>query len=251
VNEERWGGPYGTGLFRVKVVRADGELASPGTHVLDVRAGNWVAALKDAGCRSTDFRYEQEQEGSVSTTGMKNESAEWARRRTLLISHLHYHPDHARHYGPGHDFVLSGTVDIVEEHERLHAEPVHGVSHPHATGLEVRGESMKNTTGNLTPHQEALARALHRNELELKVTVACADADPDAVLVKMPRETLRLNSSPYTLKVTSISRADGQPFGLEGAFEEFWLSKAGSTETVKEAVRDAFRYGVSWGREHA
>lgn len=40
--------------------------------------------------------------------------------RSELIGHLH--AAHARHFPPGHDFVLVSTADIRRRHERLHAE---------------------------------------------------------------------------------------------------------------------------------
>jgi hypothetical protein len=123
--------------------------------------------------------------------------------------------------------------------------------------LRRAGESMKNTTANLTPHQKALEEALlHRNELELKVTVVSTPGGPDGVLAKMDLEKVRLTASPYTLTVVKIERADGQPFGMDSEFEEYWeeVSCAGDGEdetAEKASARSAFRYGVSWGREHA
>lgn len=44
------------------------------------------------------------------------------RQRSALIRHLHTHPDHARRYRAGHDFVLTGTADIRRDHQRQHSQ---------------------------------------------------------------------------------------------------------------------------------
>lgn len=85
--------------------------------------------------------------------------------------------------------------------------------------------------------------------LDLKVTVTCAPSGPDAILAKMDKTAVRLTSSPYTLKVISVERADGQPFGLEAAFEEYWNGNVGSkpgdeASDEKLYARQAFLYAA-------
>lgn len=87
--------------------------------------------------------------------------------------------------------------------------------------------------------------------LDLKVTVVCADASPDAVLSRMARDRLRLTAPPYTLKVTAVERADGQPFGAESEFEEWWRDSHhegdGDEETDEKVwAREAFNYAVTY-----
>lgn len=90
--------------------------------------------------------------------------------------------------------------------------------------------------------------------LDLKITVTVANSDPDMTLAEMNLDSVRLTSSPYSLKVTKIARADGLPFGLEGVFEEWWaeshLVENGDDpreETIDKAwARDAFSYGVQF-----
>jgi hypothetical protein len=91
--------------------------------------------------------------------------------------------------------------------------------------------------------------------LDLKVTVS--GEDPDGTLAAMTRagaNPVRLSSGGYTLKVTNLERADGQPFGLEAAFEEYWREThcEGYDDTAPEKTeaRDAFLYGVNYGKEH-
>jgi hypothetical protein len=129
-------------------------------------------------------------------------------RRGALIRHLHRHPDHARRWPAGHDFVLISTSEIEHTHEKLHAGLL-SLTHRHSPGsqLQVQGE------------KEEMSKAL-----DLKVTVTCPDADPDEILANMNRSRMRLTAvnTVSTLKVLSVERADRQPFGLEAAFKEYW-----------------------------
>jgi len=77
-----------------------------------------------------------------------------------------------------------------------------------------------------------------RKTLDLKVTVAQSDGDPDRTLYLMDKAAMRLSSNAYTLKVTSAVRADGLEFGLEREFEEYWR------ETHVEGARE----GTDWSR---
>lgn len=87
--------------------------------------------------------------------------------------------------------------------------------------------------------------------LDLRVTVVSAPSGPDAVLAKMPmgKVDVRLTCSPYTLKVIKVERADGQPFGLESAFEEWWADNHCEGDADEKTwAREAFTYGVKYGK---
>jgi hypothetical protein len=132
-------------------------------------------------------------------------------RRGALIRHLHRHPDHARRWPAGHDFVLISTSEIEHTHEKLHAGLL-SLTHRHSPGsqLQVQGEKEE----------------MSKEALDLKVTVTCPDADPDTVLARMDKGRMRLMATDtdtvHSLKVSSAERADGLPFGLEAAFKEYW-----------------------------
>jgi hypothetical protein len=175
---------------------------------------------------------------SYEDTGQGLFSAGW---RSWVIRHLLTHPDHAPRYPKGHDFVLRGTADIGREHERWHDDRstwrTPGVwRHEHERPWRV--SVMKE-------------KSMEKKTLELKVTVS--GQDPDGTLATMNRETLRLHAGPYALKVTKVERADGQAFGLEAAFEEYWAEchcEGDDEEAEKSWAREAFLYGVKYGREH-
>ena len=95
-----------------------------------------------------------------------------------------------------------------------------------------------------------------RKTLDLKVTVTCSDLDPDAVLARMDKDQIRLSATgtAYTLKVTSVERADGQEFGLEAEFESWWQDNQDPDDSTvydasyKDWARDAFLYGVKYAK---
>ena len=88
--------------------------------------------------------------------------------------------------------------------------------------------------------------------LDLKVTVASYDEDPDTVLHKMlTAGHVRLTAVDSTrlLRVTRVERADGEPFGLNAAFAEYWNTyrrygmRLDGSEAQDEA-RQAFMYAA-------
>ena len=95
--------------------------------------------------------------------------------------------------------------------------------------------------------------------LDLKGTVS--GADPDGSLAKMtgaggPQKIIVVSapgSVTLGLAVTKVERADGQPFGVDAEFETWWADshyEEDETDDVdKEWARDAFLYGVKFGKE--
>jgi hypothetical protein len=68
---------------------------------------------------------------------------------------------------------------------------------------------------------------MEAKRLDLKVTVV-SRPDPDAALARMNRTALRLSDGGgNSLKVEKAERADGLPFGLEAAFEDYWRRDVG------------------------
>ena len=61
----------------------------------------------------------------------------------------------------------------------------------------------------------------------------------------------RLAGAGFAIPVISMERADGQPFGLEAEFEDYWRETHcegdDGTEGKNEA-RGAFMYGVTYGK---
>lgn len=153
-------------------------------------------------------------------------------RRGALIRHLHKHPDHERRWPAGHDFVLVSTSEIEFMHEQLHTGLLSNVVvHRHSPGSQLRVQGEK----------EEMPKSL-----DLKVTVVGSTADPDAILAKANPETIiRLHTNPFTsLKIEKIERADGLPFGLESAFEDYWreanLEGDDEENEEKRVARHAF-----------
>lgn len=145
--------------------------------------------------------------------------------RLRLIAHLHGHPGHAHRYPAGLDFALRGTNSILQEHRSRHLprqDPGHDEN-------------------DLSTGEKEKEMASYK-ELDLKVTVISSDDDPDKVLGELAGSAFMLKASPSgrCLSVIRIERADGQPLGLEAAFEKYWNAHASETPTVKEAVRDAY-----------
>jgi hypothetical protein len=163
--------------------------------------------------------------------------------RAWVTDHLHHHPDHHHWYPKGHNFTLVSTMDIAREHERLHL----GFFHDHDRAWRV-----------LTKEKEE-----SMSKLDLHVTVA--GDDPDGYLARLKHRTgtagrLIIASAPLStslgLTITSVERADGQPLGLESAFETWWAELHGEGDDAdspvdKEWARDAFLYGVKLGKEKA
>ncbi len=91
--------------------------------------------------------------------------------------------------------------------------------------------------------------------LELKITVAprSAATDPDKALALTAVSDLSLDGTTYRFKVTKIERADGQPFGAESEFEDWWRDGHAEGEGEEEThekmwAREAFNYAVTYMR---
>lgn len=165
--------------------------------------------------------------------------------RVKLTRHLHTHPDHARRYPAGHDFVLRGTQDVAAEHQRWHADRSTFVTHLHEQMLKVPGE-------------KGYKSMSERKTLDLKVTVAAGDPDGELsqMLARSPKTRVNLCQLRYgvlSVDVVKIERADGQPFGVEAEFEEYWRDShcedADEESSEKTWARDAFLRGAAWRLE--
>jgi hypothetical protein len=223
-----------TGEKYTTSLRAPGE--RPGRTEADERPGQAVAASREG---RTGEHVTREREYQLFPVGS---TSGW---RSWIIRHLHEHPDHAGNYPRGHDFVLLGTVDIAREHEHWHDNRSTFATHEHERPWRVMVKEDSEMAGN-------------RKMLDLKVTVAASPGeDPDSVLdgilKRSPKDRVNLMQLRYgmqVLEVTKIERADGQEFGLEAAFEEYWRGLSKETATVKEESRNAFMDGARWRKEN-
>ncbi|HEY1705527.1 MAG TPA: hypothetical protein VGG75_38060 [Trebonia sp.] len=188
--------------------------------------------------------------------GAEERPARDAGWRAWVTGHLHHHPDHAGSYPAGHDFTFRSTADVGREHERLHAWPGYlGSHHEHDRPWYVTpGDPPGDGSQGGNTKEESMSDM--SKSLDLNVTVTCAPDDPDAVLAKMIARSsatglpVRLQLSPYSLKVTKAERADGQQAGLAVAFEEYWAQDNSGTNWSygeKDAARKAFMHGVEHG----
>lgn len=176
---------------------------------------------------------------SYEDTGQGLFSSSW---RSWVIRHLLTHPDHAPRYPRGHDFVLRGTADIGREHERWHDDRSTWRTHEHDRPWRV--SVMKE-------------KSMEKKTLELTVTVS--GEDPDAALAAMTRQgphprphVAQIQYGTRSLNIVEMKRADGQPFGLDAEFEAYWAGACGEGDiddnTVKSWAREAFLYGVKYGK---
>ena len=168
--------------------------------------------------------------------------SEWEPRRGELIRHLRQHPDHARLWPEDHDFRNTSAAALARCHERLHEGLLSLMPHHH--------------------HDLSTTRQKEKDMKTLKLDVTVApwysgspEKDPDAILAQMLAEVpannnlmLRANNG-KSLRVTHVARADGQPIGLESAFEAYWNGEVGSESGDEDSdekvyARQAFMYAA-------
>lgn len=95
-------------------------------------------------------------------------------------------------------------------------------------------------------------------EIKLKVKVENPDG-ADFVVHKLSQgqrvKAPHLMGNGWDVEVFNIERLDGQPFGIEAEFAEYWAEThcEGDNEesSAKNEARGAFLYGVTFGKASA